>query len=309
MADRELLLALGGPVLARYLEDPLVTDITANHNGTCFIYHQQDGKQDVEHPGFGRLERFLLAAAEAAGKELRPDKPRLRCGLQDVHWRIQATIPPATTAPWMALRKHPETVFPLEHLAGQGVFTAEQLEVLHKSLAQHRRLFFMGGVGSAKTTVVNSCLHALREDVHQAVMIMEDDPEIICTIPDHRRIWGVEELFSLKDMVQDSLRAMPTLIVVGEVRDGATALAMLRAFQTGHGGMTTVHAESVDFGLARIEQLVQEVSQDAQRALIGQVIDLIVHMEHDQVARKRRCTGILAVDGWDGTQYVQRRVA
>ena len=191
----------------------------------------------------------------------------------------------------MALRKHPEHVFPLDHLATQGVFTAEQLEVLSKSLAQHRRLFFMGGVGVAKTTVVNSCLHAMRDDRHQAVMIMEDDPEIICTIPDHRRIWGVEELFSLKDMVQDSLRAMPTLIVVGEVRDGATALAMLRAFQTGHGGMTTVHAESVDFGLARIEQLVQEVSANPQRELIGQVIDLIVHMEHDQAARRAALHG------------------
>ena len=309
MTDRALLLALGGPVLAGYLDDPLVTDVTANDNGTCFIYHQREGKQWVEHPGFGRLERFLLAAADAAGKELHAQKPRLRCGLMDVHWRIQATIPPATAAPWMAVRKHPAHVFPLEELVAKGAFTPEQHEVLSKSLAQQRRLFFMGGVGSAKTTVVNSCLHAMRDDEHQAVMIMEDDPEIICTIPDHRRIWAVDELFSLKDMVQDSLRAMPTLIVVGEVRDGATALAMLRAFQTGHGGMTTVHAESVDFGLARIEQLVQEVSADPQRALIGQVIDLIVHMEHDQVARQRRCTGILAVDGWDGTQYVQRRVA
>lgn len=309
MTDRALLLTLGGSVLAGYLEDPLVTDITTNDNGTCFIYHQQEGKQWVEHPGFGRVERFLLAAAEAAGKELRPDKPRLRCGLMDVHWRIQATIPPATSNPWMAVRKHPAHVFPLEELVAKGAFTAEQHEVLLKALDHQQRIFFMGAVGSAKTTVLNSCLHALRDHPAIAVYIAEDDPELISSIPDTRRIWAVEELFTLREMVQDALRAMPTLLVVGEVRDGATTVAMLRAFQTGHGGMTTVHGKSVEGGLARIEQLVQEVSADPQRALIGEVIDLIVHMEHDQVARTRRCTGILAVDGWDGTQYVQRRVA
>lgn len=309
MADRALLLALGGPILASYLEDPMITDVTTNDNGSCFVYHQREGKQAVAHPGFGRLERFLLAAADAAGKELRADQPRLRCGLLDCHWRIQATIPPATTAPWMALRKHPETVFPLEDLGRQGVFTPEQLDVLLKAIAHRQRLFFMGGVGSAKSTVVNSCLHALRDNRHIAVMIVEDDPELICTIPDARRMWGVEGLFSLKDMVEDSLRAMPSLLVVGEVRNGATTLSMLRAFQTGHGGITTLHAESVDFGLARLEQLVQEVSTDPQRALIGQVIDLIVHMEHDQVARTRRCTGMLAVQGWDGHTYVKERVA
>ena len=309
MADRDLLLALGGPILAGYLEDPLITDITANDNGTCFIYHQREGKQLVDHPGFGRLERFLLAAADAAGKELRPDKPRLRCGLLDVRWRIQATIPPATTQPWMALRKHPETVFSLEQLTEQGAFTPKQLDVLLTAVREQLRLFFMGGVGSGKTTVANSCLHSMRDNHDIAALVIEDDPEITCPIPDTRRLWGVEGLFTLQDMVEDSLRAMPTLLVVGEVRNGATTLSMLRAFQTGHGGMTTLHAESVDFGLARIEQLVQEVSQDPQRALIGQVIDLIVHMEHDQAARQRRCTGILAVDGWDGTQYVQRRVA
>ena len=31
------------------------------------------------------------------------------------------------------------------------------------ALDQRLRLFFMGGVGSAKTTVVNSCLHAMRD--------------------------------------------------------------------------------------------------------------------------------------------------
>ena len=202
MTDRALLLALGGPVLAGYLEDPLVTDITANDNGTCFIYHQREGKQGVAHPGFGRVERFLLAAADAAGKELHANKPRLRCGLMDVHWRIQATIPPAAPQPWMAIRKHPETVFPLEDLVAQGAFTPEQQRCCSKPWRTTSASFSWAGC-SAKTTVVNSCLHALRDNRYIAVLIAEDDAEVICPIPDTRRIWGVEDLFGLKDMVED----------------------------------------------------------------------------------------------------------
>lgn len=48
-----------------------------------------------------------------------------------------------------------------------------------------QRLLFMGGVGSAKTTAVNSCLPALRHHRHSAVILVEDDPELFCP-PDDR---------------------------------------------------------------------------------------------------------------------------
>ena len=53
MTDRTLLLTLGGPVLAAYLEDPLVTDITANDNGTCFSITSVRGSRPWRIPALG----------------------------------------------------------------------------------------------------------------------------------------------------------------------------------------------------------------------------------------------------------------
>ena len=53
--------------------------------------------------------------------------------------------------------------------------------------------------------------------------------------------------------------------------------------------------------MSRIEQLVQEVSISPQRELIGEVIDLIVHMQ--RWGTTWRCSGILAVHGYANGAY------
>src|SRR5207247_1129133 len=61
---------------------------------------------------------------------------------------------------------------------------------------------------------------------------------------------------SVRDLVRSALRMRPDRIVVGEVR-GGEALDMLQACNTGHdGSLSTVHANSPDDALARIETLV-----------------------------------------------------
>jgi type IV secretion system protein TrbB len=79
---------------------------------------------------------------------------------------------------------------------------------------------------------------------------------------------------------------------------------MLKAFQTGHSGITTLHVDSAAHTFARLEQLVQEVSVSPQRDLIGEVIDLVVHME--QYGSSWRCTGIIAVEGYSNGAYQTR---
>jgi pilus assembly protein CpaF len=60
---------------------------------------------------------------------------------------------------------------------------------------------------------------------------------------------------SVRDLVRSALRMRPDRIVVGEVR-GGEALDMLQACNTGHdGSLSTVHANSPDDALARIETL------------------------------------------------------
>ena len=84
------------------------------------------------------------------------------------------------------------------------------------------------------------------------------------------------ETIDMTRLVRTALRLRPDRIIVGEVR-GAEALAMLKAWNTGHpGGIATVHANDAHAGLIRLEQLVQEANVPPQPALIAEAVDLIV---------------------------------
>ena len=57
---------------------------------------------------------------------------------------------------------------------------------------------------------------------------------------------------SLFDLLKASLRQRPDYIIVGEIR-GAEAYTLFQAVSTGHLGMSTVHAESVESTVYRLE--------------------------------------------------------
>ena len=83
---------------------------------------------------------------------------------------------------------------------------------------------------------------------------------------------------SLAYLVRSTLRLRPDRIIIGEVR-GPEALDMLKAWNTGHpGGITTVHANSAEAGLYRLEQLVQEAVVTVPRDLILEAIDVIAFL-------------------------------
>ena len=90
---------------------------------------------------------------------------------------------------------------------------------------------------------------------------------------------------TLQQLVRSALRLRPDRIIVGEVR-GAEALDMIGALNTGHAGsMSTVHANSPDEALWRLETLAlsgsSRVGEVAVRRQLRSAIDLVV-----QVARR-----------------------
>jgi type IV secretion system protein VirB11 len=194
----------------------------------------------------------------------------------------------------LSLRTHPQQIFTLDDYEAQGILTPRQRLILEEALHTGKRLVVAGGVGSAKTSLINAFLHVLKATRKRLVLI-EDDPELHCEARNCVHLRVVKGQGTLRDLVRDSLRLNPDWIVVGEVR-GGEALEMLKAFQTGHSGLTTVHVDAVEHTMSRLEQAVQEVSTDPQRELIGEVIDLAVHMA--KAGTSWRCTGILALHGY-----------
>ncbi len=107
-------------------------------------------------------------------------------------------------------------------------------------------------------------------------------------------------------LVRTALRLRPDRIIVGEVR-GVEALAMLKAWNTGHpGGIATVHANDAHAALIRLEQLVQEANVPPQPALIAEAVDLIVVIVRTPTGR--RITEVARVRGTSPSGYVLQHV-
>ena len=88
----------------------------------------------------------------------------------------------------------------------------------------------------------------------------------------------------------------PDRIVVGEMREGSAALETLKAWNTGHpGGLSTIHANSAQEALVRIEDLIAEVTTTPPRRMIAQAIDVVVHIR--RTGEGRRIEAILDIDG------------
>lgn len=92
-------------------------------------------------------------------------------------------------------------------------------------------------------------------------------------------------------------------IVVGEVRDGGAALETLKAWNTGHpGGLCTLHANTAEDALRRLEDLILEVAHEPPRRSIGAAVDLIVQMARTNAGR--RVEGLVAVAGYEDGRYL-----
>ena len=107
---------------------------------------------------------------------------------------------------------------------------------------------------------------------------------------------------AIRDLLRNALRMRPDRIVIGEVR-GAEALDLLTALNTGHdGALSTVHANSPEDSLRRLETLALMAGvglpHDAIREQVARGIDIVVHL-----ARRRR----LAEGGRDSRGRQGRR--
>jgi type IV secretion system protein VirB11 len=287
--------ALGAQVLSALLE-PKVVEILANPDGRLVVDILGEGRTSLP----GRLspearERVIRLIADHAGEPVTREEPRLS-GVLPSGERFQGFLPPVTAQPAFSIRKRPPVIWRLSDYVAQGVLDHDQAQALQAAAAQRLNILISGGTGSGKTTLANALLAepAFADD---RVFLIEDTPELQCSAWDlvpvltrrHPRPIGVV------DLVRDALRMRPDRIVVGEMRDGSAALETLKAWNTGHpGGLTTVHANSAEEALTRLEDLLSEVTARTPRRLIRQAVNVVVHIRRTR--RGRTVDPILTLD-------------
>lgn len=112
----------------------------------------------------------------------------------------------------------------------------------------------VGPTGSGKSTTLYAGLQTLAKDTTRKVITVEDPIEYSIDNIQQTRV-RPEIGFSFSDAMRSFVRQDPDVILVGEIRDHETALEAIRASQTGHIVLSTLHANDAIDALQRLYDL------------------------------------------------------
>jgi type IV secretion system protein VirB11 len=309
--QREALLSDLGPVIGQALNDASVVEVMVNPDGKIWLDKVAEGRVWTgEFMKPADAESVLRLLANHAGEVVNRDHPRVSATLPLSGERFQGVFMPLVPAPAFAIRKRPQVIYRLDRYVEDGVMTARQAEALRAAVSERRNILVAGGTGSGKTTLLNALL-AEEAFASDRVIIIEDTAELQCSAADCVQLLtkATTPPVSMADLVRDVLRMRPDRIIGGEVREGATALNLLKAWNTGHpGGCTSIHANSAYEALTRLEDLIGEVTERMPHRVIAQAVNLVVYIERDK-ARGRRVRSVAKVVGRADETYKVEVVA
>lgn len=164
-------------------------------------------------------------------------------------------------------------------------------------------MMIAGETGTGKTTLMK-CL-GTRFGPDESIVAVEDTPEVNFQHPFFRslvsrppNVEGVGEV-TLQEHIKTTLRMTPTRVILGEMRTPYAAEAFLESAQTGHVGMSTLHARNARETLVRLESLLgraqKSVSIDIIRQQIALAVDAVIWMFREKGTGKIRVGEIIEV--------------
>lgn len=293
-----------GPLIAEALGRPDVVEIMANPDGSLWVDRAGVGRERVGRIEQAAAETTIRLLASHMGETVTPDRPAVAGVLPRSGERFQGLLPPLAERPVFTIRKRASIVFTLDDYVAKGILPSAGAEVIRRAVVDRKNILVAGGTGSGKTTLVNAIL-AEPPFKSDRIVLIEDTKELQCPAEDKVELLtkSTEPRVTMTDLLRMTLRLRPDRIIIGEVR-GPEALAMLKAWNTGHpGGVATIHANSATEALQRIEDLVGEASQTIPKRSIASAVNVIVFIERLPRAAGRVVSAISEVVGIDACEY------
>lgn len=148
------------------------------------------------------------------------------------------------------LLDHKKQIISLKDL---GLLPDQQNQIATMAQQPEGMIIFTGPTGSGKTTSLYALLRQLPAQAKNIVTL--EDP-IEYELPGIRQSQVDETLgFTFEEGVRSLLRQDPDVMLIGEIRDQATAKMALRSALTGHLVLTTLHTPSLFGVIQRFEDL------------------------------------------------------
>jgi len=267
-----------------------------NPDGKLWVDTLSSGRQYTgEHMVSHDADRIIRIVSSNTETIINKENPILSAELPGSGARFQGMIPPVVNRPSFTIRKKAIMVYSLDDYVEQKIMKEHEVEIIKQAVKDKRNILIVGGTGSGKTTLANAILDEISK-TNDRVVIIEDTLELQCNADDFISL-RTNDNTDITELLKATMRLRPDRIVVGEVR-GGEALALLKAWNTGHpGGLSTVHANGTYEGLSRIEQLIGEVSSNIPHNLVADAMNIILFIKRSRIGR---CVDDIAcVNGYD----------
>lgn len=291
-------------VLQDLIEDDSITEIMVN--GPNKIFYEKSGRLYLSDRAFEsekKLEDIVQRIASEVNRSINEASPITDARLADGS-RVNLVLPPVSlSGAVVTIRKFRKDIMSMDKLIEIGSVSLEAAELLKRLVKGHYNIICSGGTGCGKSTMLNALSGYIQQE--ERVITIEDSAELIMEIPNlvrmearNANVEGKKEI-TIRTLIKTALRMRPDRIIVGEVR-GREAIDMLQSLNTGHCGMSTIHANSPKDMLSRLETMVlldENIPLNAIRAQIASAVDIIIgisRMRDDT----RRITEICEVEGF-----------
>ncbi|HIG52266.1 secretion system protein E [Candidatus Parvarchaeota archaeon] len=272
-----------------FLKDYFIEDIECNGTGTpVYIVHRiyRNIKTNLEYSEMGKLSNFVEKLAQRSGKYISYSEPLLDSTLPDGS-RVNATYTEDITSkgPTFTIRKFTKVPWTPTQLISLNTLSPEMLAYFWILIQYKSNIFISGGTASGKTTLLNALAFFIPPEAR--VVSIEDTREL--NLPRENWLPAVARVsvgtgkvgeVDLFDLLRNSFRQNPDYVIVGEVR-GKEAFVLFQGMASGHPSLSTMHAESVDSMMKRLETPPIELSPTLVNTL-----DCVAIMTHAIVKKK-----------------------
>ncbi len=244
------------------IRDPYIEDISClGLNKPVYLWHRkyENTRTNIIFSDEEELDDFVTRVVHRQGKHVSIAHPIVDLTLPGKH-RLAVSFGKETTPAGTSftIRKFREDPITIVDLIMNETIDETMGAYLWMLMENKMSVMIVGPTGAGKTTTLNAIACLVKPDFK--IISVEEVAEI--NLPQENWVSTIarpgfgcdnEGEVSLYDLIKSAVRHRPALILVGEVR-GEEAYVLFQALATGHGGMCTMHAESVETVIKRLTQ-------------------------------------------------------
>lgn len=287
-----------------FMRDHMIEDISCDApNVPIYVWHREYESIPTNITFRSEeLDRFAVKLAYLASRHISVAQPIVDGALPDGS-RINLTfgLEISKKGSSFTIRKFRADPLTITDLIAFNTISAEIGAYLWYLIENKASLLVSGGTATGKTTFLNCLAMFIRPEFK--IVTIEDTAEL--NIPQENLIQaltrsgfgtaGEAAEITLFDLLKNAMRQRPDYIIVGEIR-GEEAYTLLQAITTGHGGLSSIHADSIQSVIYRLESEPMKIPRNFVAA-----INAVIVLGRPSVAEKaaRRlltCTEILGMD-------------